>query len=148
MAFYENIKDYNTVSLEAFEHEQDRLEREWWHSLQEKQDKTVDLAVKILRQDVDSYTFGITFDAEYLDVDDDKEEELYTALDFLVEGELPEDEEYHLAELALDGAAFCLYGLSKEELEINSKYFCDRVLDEVVQYSYNEDCEVIGQEIV
>lgn len=128
--------DENSWYLNEYMFQQDKLEEDWIMSLEEKQDKVVELAVKIIQQDVNNETFCIAFEQEFLQTDED-EVTLFQVLEDLVgitdaSGYDPELQDF-VVELALEAACFCLY---------------DANLDDVFPEDYQEAFDRVYEQLI
>jgi len=103
--------------LGNYELKQDQLEKAWEATLIDKRQAVIDLAKKILNQDVDKYTFETAFSTHY-DFDDDVDYEILISSLTEIESETCIDVQLmtFLAGLALDGAVYCLYDIPLSEL--------------------------------
>lgn len=128
--------DENSWYLNEYMFQQDKLEEDWIMSLEEKQDKVVELAVKIIQQDVNNETFCIAFEQEFLQTDED-EAILFQVLEDLVgnndaSGYDPDLQDF-VVELVLEAACFCLY---------------DTNLDDVFPEDYQEAFDRVYEQLV
>lgn len=125
------------VALDLSNHERhcDQLESKWVSDLDNKRIEVIDLAKRILDQDVDMYTFDTAFGSKF-DFDDESDYEVLMIA--LAEIECGNYSDLKLINfivlLALDAAAYCLYDL--EISELLSDYYdeldmANEVLDEV-----------------
>lgn len=121
--------DSNTHYLNEYEYNQDILEKEWEATMQEKQDAVVELAVKLIKKDVDDELFNWVF-SEYTHTDDIQF--FYDDLDSLVRGDSLEwYESSELVAVALEGACKSLYDCELDEI-IGDGEFISSLVDEVV----------------
>lgn len=125
------------VAYDQMNHEldNDHFEEVWVNDLDNKRIEVIDLAKRILNQDVDTYTFEVAFSGDF-DFDDESDfEVLMTVLADIESGSYSDLKLTHfVVMLALDAAAFCLYDLGIEELLSDSYdelYMANEVLDEI-----------------
>lgn len=105
----------NTFYLNEYEHKQFNLEKEWEMSKQTKREKCVELARKIVLQDVDVNTFNLTF-GYYIDYSEDKYEWIIATLEDIEKGVCDEILKGAIIREALEGACWCLYDCELEEI--------------------------------
>ena len=112
--------DSNTFYLNQYEHNEMIREQQWENTMIEKQEAVVELAIKLIKREVDDELFNWVF-AEYLDNEESDIDNFNFSLEMLICGDTSD---YHLEsdviQCALDGSCKSLY---------------DCELDEIVAYS-------------
>lgn len=111
------MQDHLTFDLNQYYLKQEHLEKEWNMTMQSKQHEVVSLAKKILKQEVDTYTFELAFGKDYINVSDDAYEFLISSLEDIEYGRGIDCKLKHsLAYAALEAAAYSLYDCELEEI--------------------------------
>jgi len=107
--------DSNTYYLNEYLFQQDTLQREWDMTKADKRDSCVELARKILLQEVDNYTFNIAF-GRYINDSDEKYEWILSVLEDIENRECDLELQRAITIEALESAAYCLFDVELEEL--------------------------------
>jgi len=109
-------QDENSWHLSNYLHHQDQLEKQWENTMIEKQEAVVELAVKLIKHEVDDELFNWVF-TEYLENGEDDEICFRMDLELInmSEGTLVYEEEDIIAS-ALEGACKSLYDCELDEI--------------------------------
>lgn len=102
-------------------------------TMKDKQHEVISLAKKILKQDVDTYTFELAFGKDYINVSDDAYEFLISSLEDIEYGRGIDCKLKHsLAHAALEAAAFVLHDCELMEI-IPAEENANRLVLEVLE---------------
>jgi len=114
-------QDENTFYLNQHEHNEMLREQQWENTMIEKQDAVVELAIKLIKHEVDDELFNWVF-TEYLENGEDDEICFRIDLELIADNErtLAYDEE-DIIFSALTGACQSLYDCELDEILVKSK---------------------------
>lgn len=112
--------DSNTHYLNGYEHNQSLQETQRENAIPEKQEAVVELAIKLLKNEVTPELFSWVF-CDYLDKDEDSEvETFYNDMRIIIEGGNTFTRHEIISD-ALTGACQSLYDCELEEIELHAQ---------------------------